>query len=84
MKKLLRNRGLTWKGEFSYKGGGGSKLFLFFLIGIHSMQGLTATTRHGVTKKRSTKKITGNRKSVQKENTVKQCLLILDLKPLRS
>ena len=35
-------------------------------------------------KKRSTKKITGYRKSVQKEPTVKRCLLILDLKPLRS
>ena len=32
----------------------------------------------------STKKITGYRKSVQKEPTVKRCLLILDLKPLRS
>ena len=30
------------------------------------------------------KKITGYRKSVQKEPTVKRCLLILDLKPLRS
>ena len=38
----------------------------FFLIGIHPMQGCTATTRHGVTrkKKKSTKKITGYRKSV--------------------
>ena len=27
----------------------------FFLIGIHSMQGWTATTRHGVTRKRSKK-----------------------------
>ena len=34
----------------------------FFLIGIHSMQGWTATTRHGVTRKRSTKRLrdTGN------------------------
>ena len=32
------------------------------LIGIHSMQGLTATTRHGVKRKRSTKRLkhTGN------------------------
>ena len=36
----------------------------FFLIGIHPMQGWTATTRHGVTRKKSTKKITGYRKSV--------------------
>ena len=27
------------------------KTFFFFLIGIHSMQGWTATTRHGVTRK---------------------------------
>ena len=35
-------------------------------------------------KKKSTKKITGYRKSVQKEPTVKRRLLILDLKPPRS
>ena len=29
----------------------------FFNIGIHSMQGLTATTRHGVTRKRNTKRL---------------------------
>ena len=29
----------------------------FFKIGIHSMQGLTATARHGVTRKRSTKRL---------------------------
>ena len=34
-------------------------------------------------KKRSTKKIKGDRKSVQKEPTIRTCLLILDLKPLR-
>ena len=35
---------------------------LFKKIGIHSMQGWTATTRHGVTRKRSTKRLkhTGN------------------------
>ena len=41
----------------------------FFLIGIHSMQGWTATTRHGITRKRSTQrsKHTGNifRKNLQ-------------------
>ena len=31
--------------------------FDFFLIGIHSMQGWTASTRHGVTRKRSTKRL---------------------------
>ena len=35
-----------------------------FFIGIHPMQGWTATTRHGVTRKKSSKKITGYRKSV--------------------
>ena len=35
-------------------------------------------------KKRSTKRITGYRKSVLKEPVVKRCLLILDLKPLNS
>ena len=36
--------------------------FFFILIGIHSMQGWTATTRYGVTRKRSTKRLkhTGN------------------------
>ena len=48
------------------------------------MQGWTATTRHGVTGKEAQKKITGYRKSVEKEPTIKRCLLILDLKPLRS
>ena len=40
-----------------------------FLIGIHSMQGLTETSRHGVKRKRSTKRLkhTGNlfRKNLQ-------------------
>ena len=31
-------------------------LVIFFLIGIHSVQGLTATTRHGVTRKKKHKK----------------------------
>ena len=43
------------------------------------MQGLTATTRYGVTRKRSTKRLkhTGNL------FTVNRCQLILDLKPFR-
>ena len=32
--------------------GGCRTFFFFFLIGIHSMQGWTATTRHGVTRKK--------------------------------
>ena len=43
--------------------------FIFFKIEIHSMQGWTATKRHGVTRKRSTKRLkhTGNpfRKNLQ-------------------
>ena len=39
-----------------------SVAYHFFLIGIHSMQGWRATTRHGVARKRSTKRLkhTGN------------------------
>ena len=41
--------------------------------------------RHEVTGKRSTKRLKHRyRKSVEKEPTVKRCLLILDIKPLRS
>ena len=35
-------------------------------------------------KKKTHKKIRAHRKSAKKEPTVKRCLLILDLKPLRS
>ena len=59
-------------------------MFFSFLIGIHSMQGWKATTRHEVTKKKKYKKVKVYRKSVKKEPTVKRCLLILDLKTLRS
>ena len=38
--------------------------FWIFLIGIHSVQGQTVTKRHGITRRRSTKMITGYRKSV--------------------
>ena len=58
-------------------------LFFIFLFGIHSLQGWTATTRHGVTRKKNHKKITAYKKSVYKEPAVKRCLLILDLKPLK-
>ena len=34
-----------------------SFLIFFFFIGIHSMQGWTATRRHGVTRKRITKRL---------------------------
>ena len=32
-------------------------IFFFFLIGIHPMQGWTATTRHGVTRKKTQKRL---------------------------
>ena len=55
----LPNYLTTWKLFFSF----------FFLIRVYSMQGWTATTRHGVARKRSTKrsKHTGNlfRKNLQ-------------------
>ena len=42
---------------------------IFFLIGIHSMQGWTSTTRHGVTRNKAQKRLqdTGNlfRKNLQ-------------------
>ena len=58
-------------------------LFLFFLIGIHSLQGWTVTKRHRVTTKRSTKRLKQT-KICLKKPTVKMYLLILDLKSLRS
>ena len=44
----------------------------FFLIGIHSMQGWTATTRHGVTRKKAQKRLQATenlfRKSLQSKD----------------
>ena len=40
--------------------------------------------KHGVTRKRSTKKLNHKENCLETEPTVKRCLLILDLKPLRS
>ena len=41
--------------------------FLFYVfIGIHSMQGWTATTRQGVTRKRSTKRLKHKRNLFRK------------------
>ena len=49
------------------------------------MKDWTATTRHGVTrKKKRTKRLKAYMKPVSKEPAVKRCLLILDLKPFRS
>ena len=58
-----------------------SKFFiyiLFFLIGIYSMQGWTATARDGILKKEGQKKIEAYRESFYKEPTVNRCLLVLD------
>ena len=57
----------------------------FFLIGIHSMQDWTATAKHGVTTKRSTKRLKHTGNLFRKNLVVKEhsCLLILDLKPFR-
>ena len=66
---------LWWNREYQYQySTKHSEFFLFLKIRMHSMQGGTAITRYGVTRKRSTV-----RKNVQLK-----CLLILDLKPLRS
>ena len=32
-------------------------IYIYILTGIHSMQGWTATARHGVTRKRNTKRL---------------------------
>ena len=50
----------SWKREAEgggdhQMGGDSTSHYDFFLIGIHSMKGWTATIRHGVTRKRSTK-----------------------------
>ena len=59
---------------------GASTLILrFFKIGINSMHGWIATTRHEVTRKRSTKRLKHTVSLFKKnhEPTVKRCLLIL-------
>ena len=48
-----------------------------FLIGNHSMQGWTTTARHGVTRKRATKRLKHTENLFRKN----RCLLIRDLKP---
>ena len=59
--------------------------FLFFKFNWHSLHArLNSHYEAWSYKKKKHKKITAYRKSVQKEPTVKRCLLILDLKQLRS
>ena len=60
------------------------KNFFFFLIETHSMSRLNCQCEAWSYKKQKRKKIKAYRKSVQKEPTVKRCLLILDLKLLNS
>ena len=59
MKPFLTNKGFIGNNDITF----------FFLIGIHSMQGCTATTRHRVKRKGGTKRLkhTGNlfRKNLQ-------------------
>ena len=45
--------------------------FFKFLIGIHSMQGCTATTRHGVKRKRNTKTLRHTRNLFRKNLQLK-------------
>ena len=60
-------------------------IFFSFLIGIHSMQGWTATMRWGtrsqereVQKKKKKKKKKAYRKSVFKELTIRRCLCLTE------
>ena len=48
------------------------------------MQGWTATRRHPVTRKRSSKRLKHAENLFRKKLQLKTCLLILDLKTLRS
>ena len=62
-----------------------SQCFLFFFqLGFTPCKAEQPLQGMELQGKKSTKKTTGYRKSVYKEPTVKICLLILDLKPLRS
>ena len=58
-------------------------ILIFFLIGINSMQGWTATTRHGLTRKEA-QKILQDTENLFRKNLQLKDVLILDLKPLRS
>ena len=52
-------------------------------MGIHSAQCRTVTTRHGATRKRR-KRLKAYKKAIEKEPTVKRCMLTLDLEPFTS
>ena len=53
----------------------------FFLIGIHPMQGWTATTRHGVARKKAQKRLQ-NKKNLFRKNLY--CFLILKIEFMQS
>ena len=59
----------TWHIRIFFKNFNNEVIILFLKIGIHSVQGWTPTARHGVTRKRNTKRLrhTGNlfRKNLQ-------------------
>ena len=59
-------------------------LNLAFLIGIQEIARLNSPSEAWSYKKKKHKKMKAYRKSVYKKLIVKRCLLILDLKPLRS
>ena len=59
-------------------------VFFFFFNWDSLYTRLKSHYRHEFTKKKKHKKVNVYRKSVKKEPTVKRCLLILDLKTLRS
>ena len=63
-----------------------NQTLLAFFLCVRQIQMIQLNSHYEVWsyKKRSTKKITRYRKSVQKEPTVKRYLLLLDLKPIRS
>ena len=58
-------------------------LSFFTEIGVHSMQGWTAITRHRVTRKKSTKRLEQT-KNLFKKNLQLKGVLILDFKSFRS
>ena len=58
-------------GPTAYKTISVTYLTFFFLIGIHSMQGWTAATRHCVTRKKSTKRLKAYRNLFRKSLQLK-------------
>ena len=57
---------------------------IFYLIGIHSSQSWTVTTKHEVTRERERQRWKTYKEADQKKSKDKRCLLSLDLMPFRS